>query len=113
MAACMVGWAHSPFGRFDQEDLESLIVGVARQALADSNVGAEEVDGIWLGNLNGGFVPDSFCSSLVLQADAGLRGRRPRGWKTPAPPAPRQSIPPSTPSRPDNAGSRWSSAPKK
>jgi acetyl-CoA C-acetyltransferase len=73
MAACMVGWAHSPFGRFDHEDLESLIVGVARQALADSKVDAEEVDGIWLGNLNGGFVPDSFCSSLVLQADPGLR----------------------------------------
>jgi acetyl-CoA C-acetyltransferase len=28
---------------------------------------------MWLGNLNGGFVPDIFCSSLILQADEGLR----------------------------------------
>ena len=42
MAACMVGWAHSPFGRFDHEDLESLIVGVTqrvwREALAMAGV---------------------------------------------------------------------------
>jgi len=73
MAACMVGWGHSPFGRFDHEDLESLIVHVTRRALEDAGVGAEEVDGIWLGNLNGGLIPDSFCSSLVLQAADGLR----------------------------------------
>lgn len=73
MAACMVGWAHSPFGRFDHEDLESLIVYVTRRALEDAGVGADEVDGIWLGNLNGGLIPDSFCSSLVLQAADGLR----------------------------------------
>ncbi|PKO87451.1 MAG: acetyl-CoA acetyltransferase [Betaproteobacteria bacterium HGW-Betaproteobacteria-12] len=73
MAACMVGWAHSPFGRFEHEDLESLIVGVTRRALDDAKVGAEEVDGIWLGNLNGGLIPDSFCSSLVLQAADDLR----------------------------------------
>ena len=73
MGACIAGWAHSPFGRLANEDLESLIVGVSRQAMADAAVGAEEVEGIWLGNLNGGFVPETFCSSLVLQADDGLR----------------------------------------
>ena len=73
MGVCIAGWAHSPFGRLADEDLESLIVGVSRQAMAHAPVGAEEVDGIWLGNLNGGFVPDTFCSSLVLQADDGLR----------------------------------------
>jgi len=73
MAACIVGWGHSKFGRLDHEDLESLIVGVSRQAMTDAGVDAAEVDGIWLGNLNGGFIPDTFCSSLVLQADDGLR----------------------------------------
>lgn len=73
MAACIVGWAHSPFGRLENEDLESLIVGVSKQAMRDAGISAEEVGGIWLGNLNGGFVPESFCSSLVLQADDGLR----------------------------------------
>lgn len=73
MTACIVGWAHSNFGRRDGEDLEDLIVAVTRQAIADAGIGAEELGGIWLGNFNGGFVPDSFCSSLVLQADDGLR----------------------------------------
>lgn len=73
MKTCIIGWAHSPFGRHDTLDLEALITGVTRDALADAGVAAREVDGLWLGNLNGGFVPDIFCSSLMLQADDGLR----------------------------------------
>lgn len=73
MGACIVGWAHSPFGRLDDRDLEALIVDVSREALAHAGVTAADVDGIWLGLLNGGFVPDIFCSSLVLQADPELR----------------------------------------
>ncbi|ATE61353.1 acetyl-CoA acetyltransferase [Thauera sinica] len=73
MTACIVGWSHSPFGRLDQFDLENLIVSVTRDALDHARLPAEEVDAIWLGNLNGGFVPDIFCSSMVLQADDGLR----------------------------------------
>lgn len=73
MPTCIAGWAHTAFGRRDGEDLEALIVSVARQALSDAGIEAKEVDAIWLGNLNAGLVPDSFCSSLVLQADDGLR----------------------------------------
>ncbi|HRP74407.1 MAG TPA: acetyl-CoA acetyltransferase [Rhodocyclaceae bacterium] len=73
MGACIVGWAHSPFGRLEDDDLESLIAGVVREALAHATVSASAVDGIWLGNLNGGLVPEIFCSSLVLQADDRLR----------------------------------------
>jgi len=73
MAACIVGWGHSPFGKLDQLDLESLIGGVTRAAIADAGIGADDIDGIWLGHLNGGFVPEIFCSSMVLQADDGLR----------------------------------------
>jgi acetyl-CoA C-acetyltransferase len=54
-------------------DLEALIAGVSRDALRHAEVAARDVDGIWLGQLNGGFVPDIFCSSLVLQADPELR----------------------------------------
>lgn len=73
MTACIVGWAHSPFGRHEALDLEALIIGVTRDALTDAGIAAGDVDGLWLGNLNGGFVPDIFCSSLMLQADDGLR----------------------------------------
>lgn len=68
-----MGWAHSPFGRLDALDLESLIGGVAREAIRHAGVEAREVDGIWLGQLNGGLVPEIFASSLVLQADDALR----------------------------------------
>jgi acetyl-CoA C-acetyltransferase len=70
---CIVGWAHSPFGRLDQFDLEGLIHSVAGAAIADAGIGAGEVDAMWLGNFNGGFVPEIFCSSLLLQADPALR----------------------------------------
>lgn len=73
MAACIVGWGHSPFGKLDNLDLESLIGNVTRAAIADAGIGADDIDGIWLGHLNGGFVPEIFCSSMVLQADDGLR----------------------------------------
>lgn len=73
MGTCIVGWAHSPFGRFDQLDIEALITGVARAAIAHAEVPPAAIDTIWLGNLNGGFVPEIFCSSLALQADDGLR----------------------------------------
>jgi acetyl-CoA C-acetyltransferase len=73
MGVSIVGWAHTQFGKFDALDLESLISGVARDAIHDAQISAEQVDGIWLGNLNGGFVPDIFCSSLTLQADDALR----------------------------------------
>lgn len=73
MKPCIVGWAHTPFGRLDALDLETLIARVTREAIADAGIAAADVDALWLGNLNGGFVPDIFCSSLMLQADEALR----------------------------------------
>jgi acetyl-CoA C-acetyltransferase len=73
MGVSIVGWAHARFGKFDELDLESLITSVAREAIHHAAISPERVDGIWLGNLNGGFVPDVFCSSLTLQADDALR----------------------------------------
>ncbi|MGZ3253510.1 MAG: acetyl-CoA acetyltransferase [Burkholderiaceae bacterium] len=73
MHASIVGWAHTPFGRLDHLDLEALICNVTSEAIADAGIMASDVDALWLGNLNGGFVPEIFCSSLLLQADDGLR----------------------------------------
>ncbi len=73
MGTCMVGWSHSRFGRLDGQDLEALIGSVTREALAHAGIGAGEVGDIWLGQLNGGFVPEIFASSLVLQASDKLR----------------------------------------
>lgn len=73
MTVAIVGWGHLPFGRLDALSLEDLIVGAGRAALSDAGMPADSVDGIWLGNLNGGFVPDIFAAPLALNCDAGLR----------------------------------------
>ena len=73
MTASIVGWAHTPFGKFDAETVESLVVRVANDALADAGISAADVDEIVLGHFNAGFSPQDFTASLVLQADPQLR----------------------------------------
>ncbi len=76
MTACIVGWAHTPFGKLSGETVESLIVRVAGQALADAGVAAKDVDEIVLGHFNAGFSAQDFTASLVLQASPDLRFKR-------------------------------------
>ena len=57
MGVCIVGWAHGRFGRHDELDLEGLIDSVSREAIEHAGVAAQDIDAMWLGNLNGGFVP--------------------------------------------------------
>lgn len=68
MAACIVGWAHSKFGKLVGENLESLIVRVATDALADAGMSPGDIDAIYVGHMNAGFVRQEFPSSLVMQA---------------------------------------------
>jgi acetyl-CoA C-acetyltransferase len=76
VTACIVGWAHTPFGRLEGETLESLIVRVAKGALADAGLEARDVDEIVLGHFNAGFSAQDFTASLVLQASPDLRFKR-------------------------------------
>src|SRR5499427_1318819 len=76
MTACIVGWAHTPFGKLDAETVESLVVRVATEALADAGISAADVDEIVLGHFNAGFSPQDFTASLVLQASPDLRFKR-------------------------------------
>lgn len=72
--ACIVGWAHSPFGkREDEPDLETLIAGVARAAIEDAGLGPAEIDAGFVGVFGEGFTPQGFPSSLVLQSVPELR----------------------------------------
>src|SRR5437868_2447899 len=73
MTASIVGWAHTPFGKFDTETVESLVVRAANEALADAGISAADVDEIVLGHFNAGFSAQDFTASLVLQADSALR----------------------------------------
>lgn len=73
MRSCIVGWSHTPFGKLEDEDVESLIVRATREALADAGVQASDVDEIFVGYFNGGFSLQDFPASLVMQADDGFR----------------------------------------
>jgi acetyl-CoA C-acetyltransferase len=72
MTACIVGWAHSRFGKLE-EDLESLIVKVASDAVADAGLEPGDIDEIFLGTMNAGFQRQEFPASLVLQAHSAFR----------------------------------------
>ena len=76
MTACIIGWAHTPFGRLDGETVESLVVRAATEALADAGIAARDVDEILLGHFNAGFSVQDFTASLVLQASPDLRFKR-------------------------------------
>ncbi|HVT55855.1 MAG TPA: acetyl-CoA acetyltransferase [Xanthobacteraceae bacterium] len=73
MTACIVGLAHTPFGKHDTESVESLVVRVAAEALKDAGIEAADVDEIVLGHFNAGFSPQDFTAALVLQADPAFR----------------------------------------
>jgi acetyl-CoA C-acetyltransferase len=73
MTACIVGWAHTAFGRLADETVESLITRVTRDALADAGIEARDVDEIVLGHFNAGFSAQDFTAALVLQAAPDLR----------------------------------------
>lgn len=73
---CIIGWAHSPFGRLeDCPDLEALMARVARAAIEDAGVTPEEIDAGFVGVFGEGFTPQGFPASLVLQSVPELRFR--------------------------------------
>src|SRR5258708_26668961 len=73
MAACLIGWANTPFGRLENESVESLVISAATAALDDAGIAAADVDEVLLGHFNAGFSAQDFTASLVLQASPDLR----------------------------------------
>jgi acetyl-CoA C-acetyltransferase len=73
MTACIVGWAHIPFGKLEEPDIETLFSKVAGAAIADAGLEAADMDSIHVGVFNRGFQEQDFVSSLIMQAEEGLR----------------------------------------
>ena len=71
--ACIVGWAHSQFGKLDDPDVESLIGKVAGAAIADAGIDPSEIDAVFVSLFNNGFSNQDFPSSLVMQLLPELR----------------------------------------
>lgn len=69
---CIIGWAHSQFGKLEGEDLEDLIAKIAREAIEDAGIGFDDVDAIYVGNF-GGFEKQGFPAAFALNADPVLR----------------------------------------
>lgn len=65
----IIGWAHSKFGRLDDHpDAESMIAATVPAALEHAGITAADVDGIFVGTYNNGFLPQSFEAGLVGMA---------------------------------------------
>ena len=68
----LTGWGHSRFGKLTDETLESLIVQVSSEAIANAGLEPGQIDEIYLGQFNSGMLPLGFASSLALQVSDDL-----------------------------------------
>jgi acetyl-CoA C-acetyltransferase len=73
LQSAIVGWGHTRFGRLVDHDLESLIVAAATEAVQHAGLEFSDIEAVALGHFGAGMVPESFCSSLVLQSHPDLR----------------------------------------
>lgn len=67
--AQIVGWGHTPFGKSDLPDTESLMAAAVTEALDHAGITPEDVDGIFAGVFNNGFSKQDFQGALVAMGD--------------------------------------------
>ncbi|MFP7672511.1 acetyl-CoA acetyltransferase [Marivita sp. S0852] len=67
--AQIVGWAHSPFGKSEHPDTETLMSATVPGALDHAGIEAEDVDAIFVGVFNNGFSKQDFQGALVAMGD--------------------------------------------
>lgn len=65
----IVGWGHTVFGKSELEDTEALMAAAVGPALDHAGIGAEDVDGIFVGVFNNGFSRQDFQAALVAMGD--------------------------------------------
>lgn len=64
-APYITGWGHTPFGKHDQVSIEDLFRNAVNPALAHAGYEPHDIDGIFVGTFNGGFVQQDFSASLA------------------------------------------------
>ncbi|MEZ5729761.1 MAG: acetyl-CoA acetyltransferase [Burkholderiaceae bacterium] len=69
----IVGWGHTPFGKLDNLELEELIRQAALPAIASAGLEPADIDGVFVGHFNGGFVRQDFSGALPALAIPELR----------------------------------------
>ena len=110
MTGCIVGWAHSKFGKIEGQDVEALIVEAATNAMADAGVGPDDIDAIYLGYFNNGFADQDFRHRLSCRLMSGSALSRQRVSRMPVLRDRLPFIRASTFSKPSKARSFWWSA---
>jgi acetyl-CoA C-acetyltransferase len=71
--AYITGWGHTLFGKLDALSVEDLMGQAAREAIKTADLSAQDVDGIFVGHFNAGFVNQDFTASLLAMAIPELR----------------------------------------
>lgn len=69
----IIGWGHTPFGKLDNIDLEQLFRDATLPALESAGIEPKDIDGVFVGTFNAGFVPQDFSASLAAVAMPELR----------------------------------------
>ena len=62
--AAIVGWAHSPFGKLEDEDTEALMGRVAGSAIEHAGLSPDQIDSIHVGVFNAGFQKQDFQGAM-------------------------------------------------
>jgi acetyl-CoA C-acetyltransferase len=61
----IVGWGHTPFGKLDNMEFDQLIREAALPAIASAGLEPGDIDGIFVGHFNAGFVQQDFSAALM------------------------------------------------
>jgi acetyl-CoA C-acetyltransferase len=69
----IVGWGHTPFGKLDAIDAEDLFREAALQAINTAGLSPSDIDGVFVGHFNGGFLRQDFSGALAAVAIPELR----------------------------------------
>jgi acetyl-CoA C-acetyltransferase len=69
----MVGWGHTPFGKLDGLEIEEMIRDAALPAVHSAGLELKDIDGIFIGHFNGGFVKQDFSGAMAAVAMPELR----------------------------------------
>ena len=69
----IIGWGHTPFGKLDAIDAEDLFRAAALQAIASAGLDAADIDGVFVGHFNGGFLRQDFSGAMAALAIPALR----------------------------------------
>jgi len=73
MTPMIVGWGHTKFGKHDAVDIEELIRQAGLAAIESSGFDVSDIDGVFVGTFNGGFVQQDFAGAMVGVAIPELR----------------------------------------